>query len=130
VGGILLLLILGYILLYLRGLLAAGRYRDGFVLTQCPVCQAGQLHLDERQERMLGIPVTRRTLRCDNCRSVLRQTGARRWRYAVDPVANPTLYARFNGRELTDDELLTLAAHPVPPPGEPPQFIDGESNRP
>ena len=57
---------------------------------------------------MLGIPRPRAIVRCDNCRSVLREVGNHRWRYAVDRAANPTLYSQFNGRVVTEETLKTL----------------------
>jgi hypothetical protein len=61
---------------------------------------------------------------------MLRETDDRRWRYAIDPVANAALYERHNGREIDEDDLVKLAQQPVAagtapkPPGEPPTFID------
>src|SRR5690606_13000649 len=102
VGITLLLVVLGYMWFYWQGLAAAGRYEEGFVIDECPVCHRGHLHVDERQSRTFGIPTVRRTIRCDACRSVLRETAAQRWRYAVDRLENTTMYDRFNGREVTD----------------------------
>ena len=125
------LAVLAYIGLYLRGLVAVDRYASGFVIEDCPVCRRGQLHVDQRQERLFGIPRPRRVVRCDHCRSLLRETGHRRWRYAVDPVENPTIFARYNGAEIDDDTLIELLNRPpepvspsVRPPAEPPTFVD------
>jgi hypothetical protein len=97
-----------------------GRYRDGFMLATCPVCEEGELFLEERRYRLLGIPRIRRVVRCDTCRSVLRQVGRERWRYAVDGAANPELFALLNGRVISDDELLDLGYRGAP------EYIEGD----
>jgi hypothetical protein len=112
VGLIALVLVALYIGLYMQGLNAASRYKEGFVIETCPVCQRGHLHIEERPNRLLGIPMVRRTVRCDECRSVLRETGNRRWRYAVDRIENPVMFDRFNGREVTDADLERLLKQP------------------
>jgi hypothetical protein len=129
IGLTILLIVLGYIFLFWRGLVAADRYRDGFVIDECPVCKRGGLTVEEKPGRLLGIPQTRRTVRCDVCRSVLRETGAGRWRYAVDRIENPTMYDRFNGKEITDDELVRLAGNPPKGRARPtnPEFVDEDS---
>jgi uncharacterized protein YraI len=133
IGGVLLLGILGYVALYLRGVGVASRYADGFVVDMCPVCRQGRLEVETRQERLLGIPRPRHIVRCTNCRSVLREVGDRRWRYAVDPLPYPTLYERFNGREVDEETLQSLVTKPPtsPPvvprsPVTPPSFVDDE----
>ena len=125
------LAVLAYVGLYLRGLAAVDRYKNGFVVETCPVCRRGHLHVDNRQERWFGIPRPRRVVRCDNCRSVLRETGLRRWRYAVDPTENPVLYGRYNGQEVDEETLIDLEKRPPEPaapgpkpPVEPPTFVD------
>lgn len=131
VGGAALLLVLVYVFFYWRGVLATERYRNGFVLTTCPTCERGHLTVESRPDRLFGIPRPRRTVRCDVCRSVLRETGRRRWRYAVDPAENPLLFTHFNGKELDEDALRELAVQdtalpPEPrPPVNPPAFLDG-----
>lgn len=129
IGVVILLIVLGYIFLYWRGLVAADRYRDGFVIEECPVCKRGGLHVDEKPGRLLGIPQVRRTIRCDVCRSVLRETGAGRWRYAVDRIENPAMFDRFNGKEITDDELVRLAGKPPISSARlsNPQFLDEDN---
>lgn len=126
------LLVLLYVVLYLRGAAAADRYAAGFVVPVCPVCQKGELIVEARQNRLLGIPRPRRIIRCDNCRSVLRETGNRRWRYAVDRLENPALYERFNGREIDEASLEKLAApsgnrvRVSTGPVTPPSFVDDD----
>jgi uncharacterized protein YraI len=133
VGGVLLLIVLGYIGLYLRGIAAVERYSAGFVIDRCPVCRRGVLSVESRVDRVIGIPRIRRTVRCNKCRSVLRETGTRRWRYAVDRVENEAVYDRFNGRVIDDDTLVTLAEQPPVPdvprpraPVTPPSFVDDD----
>ncbi|MBL8163696.1 MAG: hypothetical protein JNJ61_17045, partial [Anaerolineae bacterium] len=135
IGLLLLLLLLFYIVLYWRGLAAIDRYANGFVIDRCPVCGQGHLSVETRHERFLGIPRPRRIVRCDNCRSVLRETGYRRWRYAVDPLDNPELYRRWNGQEIDEAALIDFlqkgrsAGTPAPrPPAQPPDFTDEEES--
>jgi hypothetical protein len=124
--------LLGYVALYMRGLAAADRYAKGFVIAQCPVCGIGELSTEYRVNRLIGIPRPRHIARCSNCRSVLRETGSHRWRYAIDRIENPKLYNRLNGKEVTEDELRALAknAAPTPPAPRPPvtapKFTDDE----
>lgn len=108
IGSMILILILAYVALYLRSAASVGRYASGFVIETCPVCQQGHLNIEARQERVFGLPRVRRTVRCDVCRSVLRQTGNGRWRYAVDRLENAVLYQRYNGEIITDSELQKL----------------------
>lgn len=124
-----------YAALYWRGAAAADRYKNGFVIQRCPVCEQGDLVVDVRRERVLGIPRPRHTVRCTHCRSLLREAGDRRWRYAVDKLDNPQLHTALNGRVLDEDALRELAARadqPAEPftpriPPKPPQFIDDDS---
>jgi hypothetical protein len=97
-----------YIGMFAQGMSNARLYQDGFVLDTCPICQRGHLTMETKQIRSFGIPHVRRTVRCDSCRSVLREKGTRRWLYAVDRLENPRLYERFNGQEVTDEELAQL----------------------
>lgn len=136
IGGVGILAVLVYIGLYLRGAAVGERYASGFIIERCPVCQRGNLIVETRQDRVFGIPRIRHTVRCDNCRSVLRETEPRRWRYAVDRLANPAMYERFNGRELSETTLKTLSKIPIAPgdvvsgPVTPPSFVDDESETP
>jgi hypothetical protein len=81
---------------------------------------------------VLGIPRPQAIVRCDNCRSVLREVGRRRWRYAVDRAANLTLYNQLNGRIVNEETLRALEesaprqAPPVRPLTRPPAFVDDE----
>jgi hypothetical protein len=129
-GGLGLLLVLGYIWLYLRAVAASERYAKGFVIDQCPVCQRGELLVDASTKRTLGIPQTRHIVRCSNCRSVLREVGYRRWRYAVDRLENIPLYDRLNNREVDEDTLKLLLENPVSSstPVTPPGFIDSDGD--
>lgn len=126
IGIIVFAIILLYIALYWNGLASADRYASGFVIEDCPVCNNGNLHVESRQERVFGIPVVRHTVRCDNCRSVLRETGNRRWRYAVDRIENPNLYDRYNGKEVMTGELASLLIHRQSSRGQTtlPEFVD------
>jgi len=102
-------LALVYVTIFAVQSAAVDRYREGFPLTLCPICQSGHLYLDERRDRVLGIPRIRRVVRCDNCRSILRQVGSQRWRYAVDRAEHLALYDRLNGRVLTEAQLLEIS---------------------
>ncbi len=130
VGGAGLLLVLAYAGLYWLGVRDLERYAGGFVVSRCPVCGRGDLTVETRPERFLGIPRGRRIVRCTECRSVLREVGSRRWRYAVDPIENPALYRQFNGREIDEETLAGLAksaASAAPPrPTTPPVFFEDD----
>jgi hypothetical protein len=113
VGGVILLVVLTYIGFYLRGVATVDRYKDSFVIEYCPVCQKGHLHVDTRQSRFFGIPRAKRTIQCNTCRSLLREIGNRRWRYAVDPLVNQAMFKRFNGREVDESTLERLVQYPI-----------------
>jgi uncharacterized protein YraI len=121
IGGGLAVLAALYAGIYVNQAAQLDRYRDGFMLSICPVCEDGELYLEERRYRFLGIPRVRRVVRCETCRSVLRQVGRQGWRYAVDGAENPELYDEFNGRVLTEDELLEIGYR-----GTPPQYIEDD----
>ena len=93
------------------------RYASGFVLPDCPVCQSGALVLDEKKAYTLGLPRVNRLVRCETCRSVLREVRPGTWRYAVDPLVNPDLATLFHGKQFTDEQLPTFAqeARQYPP---------------
>jgi hypothetical protein len=134
VGIVGLLALGGYAAFYWRGLMAQDRYKNGFVIKQCPVCQQGDLLVETRRERVLGIPRPRHTVHCSHCRSLLRESGPRQWRYAVDKLDNPQLHATLNGRILDEDTLRQIAqraqVNPVTlaprPPSTPPRFVDDD----
>jgi hypothetical protein len=78
----------------------------------CPACRTGRLHLDEHVSRVFGVPRVYRTVRCDGCRSVLRETQPGLWRYAVDPVADEAFATEHNGKLLDDEAFIALASRP------------------
>lgn len=122
-GGILAALAAVYIGTYLTQAASVARTADDFPLTVCPVCEHGTLALDQRRYRVLGIPRVRRVIRCDTCRSVLRQVGRGRWRYAVDGAANAALFDRLNGRVVTGSQLREISPEYR---GTPPEYIEGD----
>jgi len=81
------------------------------------------LYLEERRYRVLGIPRARRVMRCDQCRSVLRQVGRDQWRYAIDGAVNPNLFYELNGAVLTEEDLLAIAPEYG---GAPPEYIEDD----
>jgi hypothetical protein len=89
--------------------------------------------MEQRTERFLGVPRVRRTVRCANCRSTLREVGPRRWRYSIDPNANQNMFNRYNGRVLEEDFLRALPNQPhitrsTEPrdPADSPTFVDDD----
>lgn len=116
----------GYVILYALNGAAIDRYATGFIMPICPVCEQGYLNIEERPYRVLGIPRVRRTVRCDNCRSVLREVGRRRWRYAVDPNANQTLYSELNNKTVSEAELLSFAPEATPEDASPSYIEDSD----
>ncbi|MEZ4667469.1 MAG: hypothetical protein R3E39_06065 [Anaerolineae bacterium] len=134
VGGLVLILVLVYAGFYWSGLTGMERYTGGFVVEKCPVCSQGDLIVEAHQERFLGVPRVRHIVRCNNCRSVLREVDKRQWRYAIDPLDNPELYRRFNGQIVDEETLTNLSNNPtsdsvsVEPrsPSSPPTFTDDE----
>jgi ribosomal protein S27E len=107
---------LGRVALILAGVLGVGasvwylmagrtsaRYRRGeFVVSSCPACREGNLTLE-------NIGRSRRVVRCDNCRSVLRQVRGDEWRYAVDPLPDKDFAERYNEQVLSEDELVEIS---------------------
>ncbi len=114
IGGVFIVIIVGYVALYLRGITAAERYANGFIIDHCPVCERGTLHVETRNERTIGIPQSRHIIRCDTCRSVLREITPSTYRYAVDPLENQAIYKRYNGEEITRRDLEDLASGSTP----------------
>jgi hypothetical protein len=98
-----------YGLIWIQGWRETHRYSRGFPIKTCPVCQSGRLYLEEHIERPAGIPRMRRSVRCDLCRSVLRQIRPGLWRYTIDPFVNPELAKRYNSRQFTDADLLAFS---------------------
>lgn len=122
-GGIGLLVIAG--LLYgwqwSVGRAETRRYAKGFILSTCPVCQEGHIHLDEVVRQTLGIQWVRRSARCSVCRSVLRELRPGQWRYSVDAFVNPEMAERFRTKQVTNAELQELARHIVIKPTQQPE---------
>lgn len=112
-GGLVLLGLIGYMWRRSAGMREVRRYAKGFLLDICPACHEGRLHLDQIVQRSMGIPSVRRSVRCDACRSVLREVRPGRWRYTVDPYVNPDMAKRYNTRWLsrTDLEILSHEAN-------------------
>jgi hypothetical protein len=90
------------------GMRQVRRYAKGFPIDTCPACQEGRLHLEEFVQRSMGIPSVRRSVRCDMCRSVMREVRPGKWRYTVDPYVNPEMASRYDTRWLTQADLETL----------------------
>jgi hypothetical protein len=81
------------------------------MIETCPVC-GGKLYAEEERARRFGR--ARRAIRCDSCRSILRQRDNNRWHYAVDPAANAEFHAQHNDQTFTEDALEAL----LEPPGD------------
>lgn len=111
-----------YIVMFATSQAAAERYANGFVIQSCPICYDGHLELEERTYRVLGILRIRRTVRCDNCRSMLREVNKHRWRYAVDRSVSPEMYASLNNRLLREEQLIELAPQADAPS---PEYFEG-----
>ncbi len=131
IGGGVLLLIVAYAGLYARGAAVVDRYQNGFVVTTCPVCERGGLTVETRIDRLLGVPRVKRAVRCDACRSVLREVGDHRWRYAIDRLESPTLYQQYNNQTLTERELIALSDNPqrLQAPSVSPEFVEDDEDR-
>ncbi|MBN1120269.1 MAG: SH3 domain-containing protein [Anaerolineae bacterium] len=99
----------GYVWRLVSGRSELKRYAEGFSLKTCPVCQTGRLHLVESEQRVLGITRVLRLVRCDTCRSVLRQVKPGTWRYSIDPIVNPGLADSFNNKTFSDSALIQFA---------------------
>jgi hypothetical protein len=82
------------------------------MIEKCPVC-GGKLYVEEERARRFGR--ARRAVRCDSCRSILRQRDNNRWHYAVDPAANAAFHAQYNGQTFTEDALEALLEPPDAP---------------
>ena len=104
-------LLVGYGLLFIRGFVNNRRYHAGFVVEQCPVCYRGELVVEKKPNRLLGIARPKRVVRCTECRSILREVGHRTWRYAVDGFENEVMFEHLNGKNVTDAELQEFNQH-------------------
>jgi len=106
------LALLGLILLYFQRRGEAKRelqrYEAGFPLEICSVCQVGKLTLEEKVKGAFGIPQVTRSVRCSNCRSLLREVEPGFWRYNIDPYVNPNLAYKYNTQQFSDAGLLEL----------------------
>lgn len=98
-GALGVLLSVGYLL---RGRRIAGGEPQPWVVERCPACQEGRLSV-------VDMGRSRRVVRCDNCRSVLRQVRKDTWRYAVDPLPDKDFAERYNGKILGEAKLVELA---------------------
>jgi hypothetical protein len=108
-GGLAAVVIVAYVIRLMAGSRERRRYAEGFVLSSCPVCQQGHLHLEESFTRTLGALRARRLVRCNVCRSVLREVEPGVWRYSIDPYINAALADDYNGQEFDAEGLLALA---------------------
>lgn len=108
-GGVFGLAVVAYGLAFITGQQEATRYHSGFMLDHCPVCQSGSLHLEESRQPKFGVPSTQRLVRCDNCRSVMRQVRPGVWRYTVDGFVNPDMAEIYNGKTLLDRDMRGMA---------------------
>lgn len=108
-AGLVVIGLVGYISLVARGQKAAQRYREGFVITYCPVCGHDALKVRARTQNTLGIVSTRHTVTCEHCGSVLREVGVGRWKYRVNSATNPELHRRLNNKVIDDAALKKLS---------------------
>jgi hypothetical protein len=97
-----------YIWRYSAGVRDARRFQGGFMVSRCPACRQGNLSLDEYVTRAFGIPRVRRAVRCDTCRSVLREVKRDLWRYTVDPAVDEAFAQEYNGQLLDEQELVRI----------------------
>jgi hypothetical protein len=131
IAGALLLATILYTRQMRKARLELRRYADGFPIQFCPACRIGQLYLEENIHRLAGIPVVSRSVRCDHCRSVLRQYAPGHWRVTIDPLANPALSEEYNALLLSDADFhgfveraraFEPSARPEPPGDISPAF--------
>ena len=93
---------------YMAGARSRSRFARGFIIERCPCCGETELHIKASRRRVLGIPKAKHAVRCESCGSVLRENGAGRWHYTISEFANPTLYARFNDKNVDERTLRLL----------------------
>ncbi len=89
----------------IRGLIDKNRFSEGFHDGICPICGKGDLTLEETQRSTLGIIQMKRTVRCSECHSIIRQVRPRVWRYSVDPFMNESLAKKISSDLISDDDL-------------------------
>ncbi|MBN1428624.1 MAG: hypothetical protein JXB07_09565 [Anaerolineae bacterium] len=107
-GGTIVLGMVVYVWRRSSGMREIRRYAGGFPLDICPACHEGHLTLDEVVHYSMGVPIVRRSVRCDACRSMLRELRPGRWRYTVDPYANPALASRYKNRRLSRSDIEAM----------------------
>ncbi|MFN8448817.1 MAG: hypothetical protein U0521_09555 [Anaerolineae bacterium] len=128
---VLLVVVVGYVALYWRACPPGSATCRG-LRDRAPGVPAGASDRRDAPGARARHPRPQAIVDCDTCRSVLREVGRGRWRYAVDRAANPVLYNQPNGRVISADMLRALEesapreAPPVRPPARPPTFVDDE----
>jgi hypothetical protein len=93
---------------FIQGERARRRYVNGFAISRCPACGAEHLQVKVQVKRVIGIADARHAVRCAECHSILRETPSRRWKYRINPRANPALYARYDGKTVDTRTLSSL----------------------
>lgn len=93
---------------WIQGERARRRYARGFIITRCPACGEESLRVKVQVKRVMGIADPRYAVRCTECRSILRETPAHRWKYRINPRANPALHARYDGKTVDNRTLRSL----------------------
>lgn len=93
---------------FIQGERARRRYVNGFAISRCPACGADHLQVKVQVKRVIGIADARHAVRCAECHSILRETPSRRWKYRINPRANPALYARYDGKTVDTRTLRSL----------------------
>jgi hypothetical protein len=95
--------------LYLQGQRKVRRYQRGFVVDRCPVCLQGKLQVETTSRHRLGLPyVSKRTVKCPSCRSILRETSPGHWKYRINPIENPKLHQKWHDRVIDESQLRKL----------------------
>jgi hypothetical protein len=108
-SGGMLVFVAGYLIRRWQGHREFVRYENGFPAKVCPACGEGHLLLEETTRSTLGVMRTKRSVRCDNCRSVLREVRPGIWRYTVDPMANPSMAQRYSTEHLKLTDIQKLS---------------------
>ncbi|MBC8170526.1 MAG: beta-N-acetylhexosaminidase [Anaerolineae bacterium] len=100
------LVLMTYAGLYAQGQRMVQRYKRGFVVQRCPVCSQGKLQVETLAKRRFGLPyVSKRTVKCPTCRSVLREVSSGQWKYRINPVENPKLHQRWHDKVVDEGQL-------------------------